>query len=760
MLLPRVTQRSWRQINFRSTDSLLAAEFLHGLYQRHDPFLNPVRFSTTLVVFRPWAATSYAPRQEWDLLAARFGGRILRDPGRLLAELDRVLEHPRSRSRRMADQLRRLQLVELTDGQLADLLLESHHVPLGEIYEVNLVQVEHALHAALAEAVRQRAPLSDDDQGPVLAELLWTAERTSARDEEMAFLDFVRRCRNDGDLAPEAIEAELQRFADRFRALGAAYGATELTLDGVRHQFRQYLQLPMADLAARLRSEAGRRSDRSAQAAELLHDPTVRRLAEYSRRVGTVRDQNKRLLSDITRHRRGMLTEVAVRRKVDPVDVRLYLLEELQRLLETGTRVPGAVAARRLAEGVVLHRTESARPPGSLPTQPRPDGTAGKVMRGLCASPGRHRGRACLVSSASELTEMRLGDVMVARGTDFDLVPAMLLAGAIVTEEGGVLSHAAVLARERGIPCVVQVPEVAGRTPPGVEMIVDADHGRVEVLDGRIDRTRRTTAADQQARGLPSDLIDLRPSHPPERVGWKAANLARLAVQGWPVPELVGVLPVERCSQLWSDLQMGRRARLKAVASQLAELAGGDCLNFRSSSRFEDSEHGSAAGIYRSCIRVAGTSEEIATALEAVLSSGQAAAPADPIAVLVTRYEAFDFQGVANSRSPWSADHVLIEAFESDGEAGCPDHGGMMVEFHRDQFAHQPDDSLPHLWHDLRTVAETAVRLEADPFHRPVQVEWGLAEHRLRLLQARPVVDVVPAAGRPSAPPEHPAGAP
>ena len=90
MLQAKITRRAWKQINFRSTKTLLAAEFLHGLYQRHDPFLNPIRFCNTIVYFHNWRSLSYAPTTEWDLLGLRFGGRILRQFEKVKPELDRV----------------------------------------------------------------------------------------------------------------------------------------------------------------------------------------------------------------------------------------------------------------------------------------------------------------------------------------------------------------------------------------------------------------------------------------------------------------------------------------------------------------------------------------------------------------------------------------------------------------------------------------------------------------------------------------------
>jgi len=80
----------------------------------------------------------------------------------------------------------------------------------------------------------------------------------------------------------------------------------------------------------------------------------------------------------------------------------------------------------------------------------------GKVLvKGLPASPGIGIGRVKIVLSLDHIAKVRRGDVLVTPMTTPDMVPAMKKAAAIVTDEGGITSHAAIVSRELGIPCVV-----------------------------------------------------------------------------------------------------------------------------------------------------------------------------------------------------------------------------------------------------------------------------------------------------------------
>lgn len=77
------------------------------------------------------------------------------------------------------------------------------------------------------------------------------------------------------------------------------------------------------------------------------------------------------------------------------------------------------------------------------------------ILTGISASPGVGVGVVKILKSPKEIGKVEKGDVLVAQMTDPDYVPAMKKAAAIVTDEGGRTSHAAIVSRELGIPCVV-----------------------------------------------------------------------------------------------------------------------------------------------------------------------------------------------------------------------------------------------------------------------------------------------------------------
>jgi len=102
------------------------------------------------------------------------------------------------------------------------------------------------------------------------------------------------------------------------------------------------------------------------------------------------------------------------------------------------------------------------------------------IVKGLPASPGVHIGEAKVVMTPEEASKvMRKGDVLVTRMTNPDWVPYMRLAGAIVTDEGGMTCHAAIVSRELGIPCIVGTGRATELLKTGEIYTVDATRGVV-----------------------------------------------------------------------------------------------------------------------------------------------------------------------------------------------------------------------------------------------------------------------------------------
>lgn len=105
------------------------------------------------------------------------------------------------------------------------------------------------------------------------------------------------------------------------------------------------------------------------------------------------------------------------------------------------------------------------------------DGTP--LLSGLGASPGIGSGVVKIIRSMDDLDKIKEGDVLVTQMTNPDMVVAMQRASAIVTDEGGVTAHAAIVSREMGIPAVVGTGNATSILEDGQEITVDGLNGKV-----------------------------------------------------------------------------------------------------------------------------------------------------------------------------------------------------------------------------------------------------------------------------------------
>jgi pyruvate,water dikinase len=134
------------------------------------------------------------------------------------------------------------------------------------------------------------------------------------------------------------------------------------------------------------------------------------------------------------------------------------------------------------------------------------------VVKGQTASAGVASGPVRVIRSAEELDKIVEGDILVTPMTNPDMVVAMRKAVAIVTDEGGLTSHAAIVSREMGIPCIVGTENATKILTDGNVVTVDATHGKVvfgRVITGKAEEELKPKIPTKTQIKLVLDLPDL-----------------------------------------------------------------------------------------------------------------------------------------------------------------------------------------------------------------------------------------------------------
>jgi len=103
-------------------------------------------------------------------------------------------------------------------------------------------------------------------------------------------------------------------------------------------------------------------------------------------------------------------------------------------------------------------------------------------LRGVTAQPGRVTGVAKVILNEKDFALFNEGDVLVTSMTRPEFIPIMKKASAVITDEGGVTCHAAIISRELGIPCIIGTRSATILIKTGDFLEVDADSGVIKVI--------------------------------------------------------------------------------------------------------------------------------------------------------------------------------------------------------------------------------------------------------------------------------------
>lgn len=185
-------------------------------------------------------------------------------------------------------------------------------------------------------------------------------------------------------------------------------------------------------------------------------------------------------------HMSAILKEMARRNNITEMQVRFMRPQEIEGMLK-GESVDEAELLKRTEhciyyaekghEGIFIEKKAEE----ISKTLEREIDTDVTELRGETGCVGCATGKVKIIIRASDMDKMEEGDILVSIATDPDIVPAMKKAAAIVTEQGGVTSHAAIVARELNIPCVIGTKIATKVLKDGMRVMVDATQGIVTI---------------------------------------------------------------------------------------------------------------------------------------------------------------------------------------------------------------------------------------------------------------------------------------
>ncbi len=449
--------------------------------------------------------------------------RLVADKARLHAKVERFGEEFQARVERM----RSLDLGLLPDDGLATSLKQVS----GLMHEAGSLMLEAAstsllafvvLRAAVARWVPAKMVDTHLDDGFSVPEAqtleptsiahaltagagqiesaqpgLWLLKMAAMAKEEPAFMAALERGAPFSELPPGPTQDQFRLFLERFGT--RASREAELSVprwhevpDVPLAMLRSLASSPVEqELEARVRAAADAELARLEDKLPAYQFIILRGLVSVVRSLARLREQTRSWVTTALDGIRRVALEIDVRiRGIDPSlesgSVFFGTIEELTSALRSGHPDLGHILRLRRAQWL----RDSAKHPPKISFVGNPSGSyespendAAAQIQGLGVSPGVAEARVRTVRTASDAFDLEFGEVLVVESVDVAMTPYFLTASAIVTELGGPLSHAAIVAREYGVPYVASAPLVTTRLRTGDHVRVDGSRGTVQILE-------------------------------------------------------------------------------------------------------------------------------------------------------------------------------------------------------------------------------------------------------------------------------------
>lgn len=428
----------------------------------------------------------------------------------------------------------RLEAKPVSGMTVEEMWQDAHELGAAAMYHLSVLQVDTLGAAAGSEGLftaiynrffrREGDPPASAfvmgyDSTPIRAEkslydlAQWAQERPTLRDYLLQAEAAGLAEALEMEKAPKAVAAGVwQEWKQRVSAHLEAFGHVLYDLDFARPVPAEDPALPMTTVKMYLRGEGANPHERQGRLAQRRERATVQLLARarglrgwavrkalgWAQAVGQVREDSIASIGLAYPRLRELFLEIG-RQMAEAGAIakpaNIFWLEEAEIAARLGALARGehmesmedAIAerkkTRRVEEKVVApNQIPYSRTYLGIPVDlfvPTEDGDVGARLEGVGASAGRVTGTAYVLHGPEDFDEMRPGGILVAKLTTPAWTPLFAMAGGVVTDIGGPLSHGSIVAREYGIPAVLGTGVATHRIRSGQQLTVDGTAGEV-----------------------------------------------------------------------------------------------------------------------------------------------------------------------------------------------------------------------------------------------------------------------------------------
>ena len=397
----------------------------------------------------------------------------LQRDSKYLQKIRKIYDKDQKDSERLFKRIEKLDLRKISDKELFELLQKAittidNGVGVGHIIEAYALTTDESLKQELSEHVKDKRQLNG------YFVLLTTPTEKSFLNEADESLAKIAKARNKDKLIKEYIK--------KFWWIKNTYaGKVNLTKEDIMKEIENYKESEPADFK-KIKHNKNRLLKELKLPASLIINLNA---TEF---VTTWQDDRKMHILMAIGYLENLLVELS--RRIDiPVSLLRYAtvkefnpnIGKMKKQLEERRNGSFYIMLPNKIEVLTGKDYEDA-----LKFIEQEHSTEIKELTGNTASLGRAVGRVKVCLTISSIMKVEKGDILVASMTRPEYVPAMKKAAAIITDEGGITSHAAIVARELGIPCIIGT-KIATKVLKDYDLVeVKANHGLV-IIQKRAD---------------------------------------------------------------------------------------------------------------------------------------------------------------------------------------------------------------------------------------------------------------------------------
>jgi len=451
-------------------------------------------FSKTITKIEKFDAKLYWYREDFKAVQDEIFGKILEDIDAGL-EYNRAIEEATRHYDEVSKRVEEQDLSILSDDDLADVwdrLIASKEKPhiLGLITTYILDEDEQPFTRFIIDLVVKKIKESGKkfDINDLVFTLTTPEEDSEVKKEEIAELEFYLNHESN----PKKIERkELEDFAKRYGWLSFQYLGPSKTAEEYRKFFEGFYtdKIDAEKKLHEFQTEKENLQKRKKKIfSELKFSQKEKKYTEFACKIMKLKDSRKAsqyygsyiatlVLSEIAKR---MNLDLQLLRQILPWDLKdVFLIGKFDKD-ELRRRYEYAVLICDEKQDIMLSDEEAKKYFESQKFEQI--NTDVKEIKGFTACPGKAKGAVQIVNKPEDIKDFQNGNILVSIATYPALVPAMKKAAAIVTNEGGLTSHAAIISRELGIPCIVGTKVAANILKNGDIVNVNANEGIVKII--------------------------------------------------------------------------------------------------------------------------------------------------------------------------------------------------------------------------------------------------------------------------------------